>query len=299
MRVPPAAAFAICTVIWGTTWLAIKIGYEGLPAVWGAALRFLVASLVLIPLALGRGLRLPRRARHVALILFVGLALFGLDYGLIYWGEQFLDSGLTAILFATMPLFVGVFAAFLIPHERMTVPHVAGVLLGLAGLFLIFGPGLAAGLEGLGPSVAIVGSAAAAGVASVAVRRWGRDLAPLSLTAGGMFVGALALAVASLALGERPALPATPRSWAALLYLVAFGSILSFLLYWNLLRQWTAHRAGLIPILTPVVAVVTGFLVGERLGALQVLGALVVLAGVGLSLYPTASASPAPSAAAK
>lgn len=293
MNVPPRFAFLACSFIWGTTWLAIKIGYEGLDPVWGASLRFFLAGLLMIPLITRNGLPPPRGIRQIGVVTIVGLVLFGADYGLIYWGEQYLTSGLTAILFATLPLFVAVFSAVVIPAERVTPRHIAGIVVGFAGLFLIFWDELRVGSGLVGPQLAIVLSAACAAISSVVVRRWGRDLSPMVLNGCAMFIGAVTLWVASRALGETAALPATGRAWASLLFLVVFGSIVSFLLFWGLLKVWTANRAGLIPLLTPVVAVTTGLLVGERLAPLQWLGSVVVLAGVALALAPRPSRSTA------
>lgn len=302
MKVPPLFAFFACSFIWGTTWLAIKIGYEGLDPLWGASLRFFLAGLLMIPLIIGNGLGPPRGVRQLGVVAVVGLVLFGADYGLIYWGEQFLTSGLTAILFATLPLFMALFSAVLIPAERLTPRHVAGAVVGFGGLCLIFWDELRLGSGALGPQLAIVLSAACAALSSVVVRRWGRDLSPIVLNGTAMFIGAVALWAASLAMGETAALPLTGRAWASLLFLVLFGSIVSFLLFWGLLKVWTANRAGLIPLVTPVVAVTTGFFVGERLAALQWLGSAIVLAGVALALAPRPGRSTvlaAPSAPAK
>ncbi|MBI2077288.1 MAG: EamA family transporter [Euryarchaeota archaeon] len=286
MRVPPAVAFAACSLIWGTTWLAIKIGYGGLDPVWGASLRFLFASLLMAPLILAKGAAPPLGRRQFGVVLFVGFAMFGLDYGLIYWAEQSLNSGLTAILFATMPLFVTLFGTLLIPTERLTAGHLSGVALGLGGLLLIFAGDLRGAVVDVVPMAAIILAAAAAGSTSVVVRRWGHDLSPLSLNATAMMVGGLALAAASLSIGETPSLPRTDRAWMSLGFLVLFGSVVSFILYWDLLKVWTHHRAGLVPIVTPVVAVTTGLFVGERLTALQWVGSAIVLGGVALSLLP-------------
>ncbi|HEX9816953.1 MAG TPA: EamA family transporter [Candidatus Thermoplasmatota archaeon] len=300
MRISAGFAFIACTFIWGTTWLAIKFGYGGLDAVWGASLRFLLAGIILLPIVLGMKIPLPKGRRQWSVAAFAGVAMFAIDYGLIYWGEQFLSSGLTAILFATMPLFVAIIAVIVIPSERMTPMHAAGIAIGLGGLFIIFFPDLRTGTSSIWPAVAIVLSAVAAAATSVVVRRWGRDLHPLSLNATAMLLGGSILALASLALGETPGLPSTQQAWLSLLYLVAFGSILSFILYWNLLRQWPAHRAGLIPIATPVVAVITGFVLNDEVLTLyQWLGSAIVILGVGVSLLPTASRAPAPTATAK
>lgn len=292
MRAPPFAAFTLCTFIWGTTWLAIKVGYGGLDAVWGASLRFFIAGLVLLAWIVARRIPLPQGPRPVAVVAFVGLVLFGVDYGLIYWGEQFIPSGLTAILFATTPLLVALMTPAIMPRERVTPRQVVGVLVSLGGLLLIFGPEFRLEGAAVGPMVAIVGAAAAAAASTLVVRRWGRDIAPSSLTAGAMLVGAAALLAASVLAREQQALPATGSAWAALLYLVVFGSVVGFLLYWDLLRLWDAHRASLITILTPVVAVATGLVVGERLTAAEWLGSGLVLAGVALSLVRAPTHAP-------
>jgi drug/metabolite transporter (DMT)-like permease len=301
MRVPPALAFATCTLVWGTTWIAIKIGYGGLDAVWGASLRFLLAGLLIIPLLFIYRVGLPRGKRQIGVILFVGLILFGLDYGFIYWGEQHISSGLTAVLFAITPLFIATYGATVIPEERVTARHIIGILVGLVGLILVFRDQLGLDEASAGPMLAIVCSASAAAISSVVVRRWGKDITPLALNNGAMLIGGLALLAASLALGEHPSLPATRNAWLALLYLVIFGSVISFLLYWQLLKDWGHNRSGLIVVLTPVVAVITGLAAGEQLTPLQWFGSALVLAGVAVSLLghqrrPVVSSVPAASA---
>lgn len=300
MRISPGFAFVACTFIWGTTWLAIKFGYGGLDAVWGASLRFLLSGIILLPIVLGMKIPLPQGRRQWGVAVFAGIAMFAFDYGLIYWGEQYITSGLTAILFATMPLFVALFAVLLIPSERMTPMHLAGIALGLGGLFVIFFPDIRAGSSSIWPAMAIVIAAVAAASTSVVVGRWGRDLHPLSFNAVAMLLGGIILAVVSVALEETPGLPTTQRSWFSLLYLVLFGSILSFIIYWDLLRKWPAHRAGLIPIATPVVAVITGFVLNDEVLTLyQRLGSAIVVAAVAVSLLPAQTQAPPPVAVAK
>lgn len=292
-RLPPGLSFAVLVLIWGTTWLAIKLGYDGLDPVWGASLRFFIAGAIFIPLVLARGKRFPTKPREILIVVYVGLAMFALDYGLLYWGEQFVSSGMTAILFGTMPLFIALFSAFTIPNERVTPRQLVGILIGLAGLALIFGDEIRLASDVAGPMVGMVAAAAAAASTSVIVRRWGQAISPDALSGGAMWVGAVTLLGASLLLGETPRLPTTGIAWGSLLYLVALGSVASFILYWRLLSVWPASRAGLVPLLTPVVAVATGLLAGERLSALQWTGSFVVLAGVALALLRRGP-SPAP-----
>jgi drug/metabolite transporter (DMT)-like permease len=115
------ALYALLCIIWGSTWLVIKVGYGGLGPFNVAALRFFLAGAVFIPLVPLFGARWPRGRPEWALVAWVGLVLFAADYGLIYWGEQFLDSGLTAIIFATLPVVSIAFAHFYLPGDRLTV----------------------------------------------------------------------------------------------------------------------------------------------------------------------------------
>jgi putative membrane protein PagO len=286
MRIPAPLAFAACAFIWGTTWLAIKFGYGGLDAVWGASLRFLAAGLIMAPMAWALGQKFPKGRRQVGVVVFVGMMMFAIDYGFIYWGEQFISSGLTAILFATMPLFIGILNALVIPNEKLTRRHGAGIVVGLAGLLLVFQQELGFANASLAGMAAILLAAWAAAATSVVVRRWGRDLAPMTLNSTAMVIGGSALLVAALLLGETPSAPRTTNAWLSLAYLIGLGSIVAFLLYWDLLKKWGANRAGLIPIITPVIAVTTGTLAGEHLSTLQWVGSGIVLLGVAIALAP-------------
>ncbi|MHB8633905.1 MAG: DMT family transporter [Thermoplasmatota archaeon] len=272
----PAAAFAGCTLIWGTTWYAIKVGLLSMPPFWGASLRFYVAALVMAPFAF----RKPMGRRHLALALFVGLTLFALDYGLIYWAEGSIPSGLAAVLFATQPLFVAVGARFVLPAERMGRGALVALALALAGLALVFAPDVGAGAKGVGPELAMLASTVAAAAATLATRRWGAGVVPVQLNVVAMTVGATVLLAAALVGHEALLFPTAPAALGSLLYLAVVGSVLAFLLYWDLLARWGAHKASLIVLLTPLVALSTSIVVGERLGALQWAGSVLVLGGV-------------------
>src|SRR5207244_873457 len=124
--------------IWGSTWLFIKLGLADLPPLTFAGIRFLLASLILILLILGRGVRWPRRRIDWLVIAIVGLLQFSLNYGLVFWGEQRISSGLAAVLQSTFPAFGLVVAHFYLPLERITIMKVIGVLLGVVGVAVIF-----------------------------------------------------------------------------------------------------------------------------------------------------------------
>jgi len=127
------ALYVMLCLIWGSTWLVIKVGYGGLGPFNVAALRFLLAGAVLIPLMPLLGARWPSNRTEWTLVVWVGLILFAADYGLIYWGEQFLDSGLTSILFALLPLVTIGFAHLYVPGDRITARKLAGTILAFLG----------------------------------------------------------------------------------------------------------------------------------------------------------------------
>jgi drug/metabolite transporter (DMT)-like permease len=218
-----------------------------------------------------------------------GILSFCCSYGVVYWCEQWVPSGLASVLFATFPLFVAVLAHVALPEERLGAASLAGILVGFAGVVLIFsedfrrlgGPGVA-----LASAVMLVSPLVSA-VASVAIKKWGKGISPLSLTAvpmliAGAVMGALALAVER----DRP-VAWTPASVGALLYLALAGSALTFSLYYWLLSHLPATRVSLIAYTTPVVAVTVGALfMDEPYTARTLAGSALVVAGVALSARP-------------
>ncbi len=163
-RAVRGAAFTMLCGIWGSTWLAIRIGLEGAPPFLSASLRFVVAFATLVVLAAVFRSKWPNGRTEWALVVFVGIVLFTFDYGLIYWGENNgVESGLSAILFATLPLQTALVANALLREERLTLQKLVGIGLGFGGIVLIFrGQVATAGLERAFPMLAIVLSATCA-----------------------------------------------------------------------------------------------------------------------------------------
>jgi drug/metabolite transporter (DMT)-like permease len=277
--------YVLLCLIWGSTWLVIKVGYGGLGPFNVAALRFFLAGAVLVPgVPLLHG-RWPRGRMEWALVVMVGLVLFTADYGLIYWGEQFLDSGLTAILFATLPLITIVLAHVYLPGDRITPRKLAGTLLAFVGVVALFGENLRLDPSKTGPMLAIVASAICAAAAGVATKRHGADLHPAALNAPAMLVGALGLLVASLVAGERLQLPRDVPTWSAIVYLAIAGSVVTFMAYFSLLKTWSVTSLSFISVFTPAIALALGFIfLGEKPTLWTAVGAALILAGVTLAL---------------
>ena len=270
-------------VVWGTTFAAIRIGLQGVPPFTAASLRFLIAGSALLLLALVRRVPLGRSRTERRLWLANGLLSFSVSYGLTYWAEQWVPSSLAAVIFASLPLFVALLAHLLLPGERLSRRSLVGILIGFAGIGVIFsedlgrvgGPGTAkaAALMLLAPVMAAL--------ATVSVKRWGKGISSLSLTSVPMLLGAGVLGVAAgLVEGDR-SVTWTPPATAALLYLSLVGSGVVFLLFYWLLQRLPATHVALIAYATPVVAVVVGIVfLGEEGTLRTLLGSTVVVLGV-------------------
>ena len=279
------ALYALLCVIWGSTWLVIKVGYGGLGPFNVAAIRFFVAGAVFAPLVPLLGARWPRGRAEWTLVLLVGVVLFAADYGLIYWAEQSLDSGLTAILFATLPLITVALAHVYLPGDRITPRKLAGTTLAFLGVVALFGDHVRIDPGKAGPMLAVVAAALCAAVAGVASKRHGGALHPAALNAPAMIVGAVVLLVTSLAVGDGFAVPRDLATWAAIAYLAVAGSVITFLIYFTLLKTWSVTSLSFISVFTPAVALLLGVtLLGERLTALTIAGAVLILVGVTIAL---------------
>ena len=288
------ALYVLLCVIWGSTWLVIKIGYGGLGPFNVAALRFLVAGAMLTIVIRALGTRWPTGHREWSVVAFVGVALFGADYGLIYWGEQFIDSGLTAILFATLPLFTVALAHVYIPGERITASKLSGTLVAFAGVVALFGESLRLDVEKLAPMAAIVVATACAAAAGVVSKRHGATLHAAALNAPAMLIGGVVLAAAALATGEAIRLPREASTWAAIIYLAIVGSVISFLVYFSLLKTWSVTSLSFISVFTPAIALALGFVfLDERPTLWTGIGAVLILAGVALALSTNKKGRPA------
>jgi drug/metabolite transporter (DMT)-like permease len=271
--------------IWGSTWLFIKLGLNDLPPVTFAGIRFLVASAILIGLMSVRRLSLPRTRRDWLLLAETGVLSFSLNYGLLFWGEQYISSGLAALLQATIPAFGLVIAHFYLPTERMTPQKLLGVALGVAGVGTIFSNQLnMAGSRALAGSAALVLSAICVAYANVLVKAHGSKLNPMTLAAGQMLIGLVPLLLLGIPLEGNPLnFRWTPMGFIALFYLAIVGSVIAFILYYWLVQHMDVTKTMLIALVTPIFAVVLGMLVlNEKLNWRTLAGGVTIMSGIAL-----------------
>ena len=294
------AVWLLLCAIWSSTWSFIKVGLHDLPPTLYAGIRFVLASALLLGVNLVRRKPWPGSAREWGFVAVTGWLTFSINYGLLFWGEEQITSGLAAVLQATIPAFGLVFAHFYLPAERLTLPKAAGVGLGLVGIGVIFADQLQlSGTRALWGSLAVVVGAAAAAYASVLVKAYARDLDPAVLAGGQMFFGWMPLVAVGWAVEGSPwRLHWTGAAVFDVCYLAVMGSAVAFCLYYWLVRRVDVTRTMLISLVTPVVAILIGWaLLNERLPGRTLAGGLCVLAGLGLVIHrraPRVVAAPRP-----
>jgi drug/metabolite transporter (DMT)-like permease len=281
-------AYAVVSVIWGSTYFGIRIALESFPPFLLGAVRFLPAGLLLLAIGRARGLRWPTR-REWGAAAVTGALFFVVGNGLVNVAERTVSSGLVAVLVATMPLWTALFAR--VGGQRASGAEVLGLFTGLCGVIVMHGDMQLRASPG-GTLTALLATAGWA-VGSLASQRL--VLPPGIMRAGAqMLTGGLALGLVSLASGEQLPSAVTGRSLAALLYLLVFGSMIGFSAYAYLLAHARPTVATSYTYVNPVIAVVLGVsLAGERLTGASVTGAALIVASVALVVRSRAAAKPA------
>jgi drug/metabolite transporter (DMT)-like permease len=281
-------AWLFVCLVWGTTYLGIRIALETIPPLLMGGIRYLVSGIVMIAILAARGERLPRMRMWPALML-LGLLMLGFGNGGVVWAEQTVPSGLTAVLVAMSPFWmVGIDA--LTPHgERLTLRRVAGLAIGLSGIIMLVWPeirldnGRAFVVGVIAAQIACLGWA----LGSIYARRRGhtdaRDESVLVTAAYEMLFGGLFLFLAGSARGELGWLAFNNRTAAALIYLIVFGAIGGFTAYAYALKHLPVATVSLYAYVNPVIAVVLGTLIlGEPFNARLAVAAAIVLGGMAL-----------------
>jgi drug/metabolite transporter (DMT)-like permease len=283
-RLQTALLFILVSWIWGSTWLAIRLGLQGVPPVTAVAMRMSASGAILILLALALRQTWPRSRVYWLHLAIQGSILFCFQYALIYWAEQTVPSGLAAVLFATLPIFTALNAGYVFKIERLLPVNVAGLIVGFLGVVLIYWSEViyAAHAPPLGVMALIVAVIPVAS-ALVFAKRYAHDIPPLATVGPGQLVGGTLLWIIALVVERGKPIHFTAVSAGSLIYLIVFGSCIVFLAYFTLLKRMSVTRLSVLTYITPVVAVMLGALVAREVFAPTTLaGAALVLAGVSL-----------------
>ena len=297
---PPAwqilLAFAIIYFVWGSTFLAIRVGVREVPPFLLAALRFLAAGLALYLWMLARGERSPSLREWSSAIL-LAILIFVLDYGLLFWAEQRVPSGIAAVMMATIPLFMALSEIVFLRTQRLTVRLGSALLIGIGGVAALTSNSLNLGgapIEFTG-AIALLIAALSFALSSSLTRLLPLPSSKVMSSGAQMLAGGILLALTSGALGEFRAFhpwTVSREAWLCLLYLIVAGSIVAFTAYVWLIHHESPTKVGTYAYVNPVVAVLVGyFLGGEALGARTILGTSLVLISV---VVITTTPKPAP-----
>jgi drug/metabolite transporter (DMT)-like permease len=290
--------YGMLVIIWSSTWVAIKIGLEDCPPLLGAGVRFAVAGLVLLAVAAAqrRSLRTDWTLTGV-----LALAPFAFAYGLVYWGEQYVPSGLAAVLFGILPLYVALLGSVALHDEPLRAPLLVGVLIGIGGLSLAFLESVELGSAekaALG-ATALALSPLGAAVGSIAQKRRAAGLDAVVLNGWAMLCGGMVLLAVSPLSDDWGDFVWSAESIGSIAYLALFGSAIAFVTLTVLLRHISALAVGFLAMLLPFGALTFGALLyDEAITARAVGGAALVATGLAIAQWSRRSrAEPAPAAA--
>ena len=278
-------AFAIIYFVWGSTFLAIRVGVQQVPPLVFAAMRFLAAGILMMAWTLLRGERMPTRREWLSGSL-LGLLIFVCDYGLLFWAEKTVPSGVAAVVMATIPVFIALFEIVLLKTQRLTLRLAVALLIGILGVTALVSNSFNLGgapVSKLGTIALIIASISWA-ISTVLSRRLPLPSSKLVSAGIQMLTGGVMLAVvAGLFREYRDFHPhqVTPAGWFALVYLIVAGSLIGFTAYVWLLHHESPTKVGTYAYVNPVVAVLVGYFAGgEPLGARTLVGTVCVLMSV-------------------
>jgi drug/metabolite transporter (DMT)-like permease len=269
--------FGLTVLLGGNNAVAVRFSNEELPPFFGAAVRFGLASLILFVLVLILRLPIPR-GRSLWGALIFGVLAGGLSYALLYWSLLHIQAGLTMVILALVPLLTFILA-FAQRQEAFRWEALIGSLLAVGGIGIIFWNQLSANIPLL-PMLAVVIAAACFAEATVLIKSF-PQAHPITTNALALSTGAVLLFIFSVIARESPVLPTLTTTWAALIYLIILGSVVTFGLSLFVIRRWTASSSSYQFVLFPIVTIVVGaWLADESVSAAFLFGGLLVLAGV-------------------
>jgi drug/metabolite transporter (DMT)-like permease len=288
VRIKKIIVWLILCLIWGSTWIFIKIGLRDLPPISFASARFIVSAAIVFALIRSQKISIPRTGMEWRLLALTGFLQFALNYGSVFWSEQYITSGLAAVLQATITVFGLVLAWIFLPSERITFQKLFAVIIGIFGVAVIFIDQLKVEnwMAFLG-CVGIVGGSYCAAQASILIKARATSIHPASLLFGQMICALPFIITYSLCVEGNP----TGFRWSGtaivcVLYLSLIGTIAAFWLYYWLLKRVESTKAMMISLVTPLLAVLIGAVtVGETLPPQTFAGGTMIIGSIGLIVF--------------
>jgi len=284
-RVLAYVAFAIVCIVWGTTYLAIRVAVRSIPPFLLTAMRFVFAGSVLFAIARFRGEAMPRGKRVLGEMVFVALLMIGIGNLSVVWAEQWVPSGIAALLVATAPFWAALMERFRPSGEHIGVRRGLGMLIGFVGVALLVTPGAtgAFDLHFVLGALAIQAGSMCWQYGTMRGKYNLADVPPLMSSAVQMIIGGVAVGIVGLSIGEAQRLTWTRDGIIGLVYLTTFGSLLAYTAYVYALRKLPMTNLSMYAYINPLVAVILGWLIlDERLTWVSILAMCIILGGVAL-----------------
>jgi drug/metabolite transporter (DMT)-like permease len=278
-------AFAIIYLVWGSTFLAIRVGVREVPPFLLAGMRFFAAGIVLYAWMRAKGTPSPTR-RQWAAVSFLALLIFVFDYGLIFWAEKRVASGVTAVMMATIPVFMAVSEICFLKTRKLTTRLALALMVGVGGVLVLVGPLSSTGEKTIDTAgaVALIVAAISWSSATILTRKFSLPESKVMSSGAQMLVGGILLFLTSAGLGEFNGFDlraVSSGAWIALLYLTVAGSIVAFTAYVWLIHHESPTKVGTYAYVNPIIAVLLGYAVGgESLSARTIAGTLLILISV-------------------
>ncbi len=272
---------ALC-IVWGSTWVAIRYGLESLPPIFSVGVRFVLASFFIWILMKLKNISVQKDKISIRLYLLMGFFSFVIPFGLVYWGLQFVPSGMSSVLFAVFPFVVVIFSYIRLPSETIGFYKIFGTILGFSGIVIIFSDSFEGDFtDYIFGMIAIVVSGAMQAWIAVSIKKFGQHLHPLSMNFIPMLIAAVCMMIIAYLFEDLSKVRFDQNAVISLLYLSVFGSVVTFTSYYWLIKRLNLVILSLMAFITPIVALILGFLFyQEELSTRHFIGSAFVLTGV-------------------
>jgi len=274
--------FSLLCFAWGSTWGVIRLGLESLTPFISVGLRFTLASILILIVMKFRNVKIQMDKIALRLYFIMGFGSFVIPFGLVYWAEQFVPSGLSAVLFAVYPFFVVLFSYLAIPSEVIGFSRIFGIVFAFTGIITIFYDGLnidvASYIWGM---FAIVLSGIMQAGNAVTLKKYGQHLDPLSMNFIPMIMAGISLVIIGVLVEDTSKLIFDSKAFFSIIYLAVFGTVLTFTSYYWLLKRVSVILLSLIAFITPILALIIGWIFfAEKLSDRVLAGSVLVLLGL-------------------
>ena len=274
--------YAVACLIWGSTWMAIRISLDSFTPFLSAGFRFMLASVFIYALMKIKGIKIQTDKLSVTLYLLMGFFSFVIPFGLVYWGEQYVPSGLASVLFSVNPFFVAIFSYYFLSSEKIGPHKIIGIILGFLGLLVIFSENITGDIPIYLPGMlAVVLSAIMQGGLQVTIKKYGGNLHPLSMNLVPMIIAGVVMTLIGISFENMNKVEFTSSGYLSVAYLALFGSLVTFTSYYWLLKRVSVVVLSLIAFITPIIALILGWVfLNEELSGRHLVGSFMVLLGV-------------------